>query len=114
MKKFRHYLLGNSFIFFVNHYALIYMLNKSMVTSQIARWFLLLQEFDLKIVYKPNKVHFLPNHLSRISHGELAKGVDDQLPNAHLFIVGVDWYGPIIEYLKKKYFDYNVLKEKRS
>ncbi len=26
----------------------------------------------------------------------------------------VDWYGPIIEYLKKGYFDNNVPKEERS
>jgi hypothetical protein len=85
-----------------------------MVTSQIARWLLLLQEFDFKVVYKLNKVHFLSNHLSRINHGEPAEAVDDQLLDAHLFTVGVDWYGPIIKYLKIKYFDYNVLKEERS
>ncbi len=68
----------------------------------------------LKIVYKLGQVHFLPKHLSKISHGELVEGVDDQLPNAHLFNVGVDWYGPIIEYLKKGYFDNNVPKEERS
>ncbi len=58
-----------------------------MVTSQIARWLLLLQEFDFKVVYKPSKIHFLPNHLSRISHGGPAERVVDQLPNAHLFNV---------------------------
>jgi hypothetical protein len=52
--------------------------------------------------------------LSKISHGELAQGVDDQLLNVHLFNVGVIWYGPIIEYLKKGYFDNNVLKEEGS
>jgi len=28
VKKFRHYLLGNSFIFFVDHQALLYLVNK--------------------------------------------------------------------------------------
>jgi hypothetical protein len=27
--------------------------------------------------------------------------------------VGVDWYGLIIEYLKKRHFDINVLKEEK-
>ncbi len=85
-----------------------------MVTCRIARWLLLLQEFDFKVVFKPSKVHFLQDHMSKINHGEPIKGVDDQLPNAHLFNVGVDWYGLIIEYLKKKYFDYIVPKEERS
>jgi hypothetical protein len=50
----------------------------------------------------------------KISHGELAERVDDQLPNVHLFNVGVIWYGPIIQYLKKGYFNSNVPKEERS
>jgi hypothetical protein len=41
-----------------------------MVTSRIARWLLLLQEFDFKIVYKLSKVHFILDHMSKISHGE--------------------------------------------
>jgi hypothetical protein len=28
VKKFKHYLLGNSFIFFVDHWALLYLVNK--------------------------------------------------------------------------------------
>jgi hypothetical protein len=48
-----------------------------MVIGWIARWLLLLQEFDFKIVYKLNKVHFLPDHLSRTNHGEPTKRVDD-------------------------------------
>jgi hypothetical protein len=60
------------------------------------------------------QVHFLPNHLSTINHGEPTKGVDDQLPNAHLFNVGIDWYGPIMEFFLKGYFDNDVPKEERS
>ncbi len=52
--------------------------------------------------------------MSRINHGEPIEGVDDQLLDVHLFNVGVDWYGPIIEYLKKGYFDNDVPKEERS
>jgi hypothetical protein len=32
IKKFRHYLLGNNFTFFVDHQALIYLVNKPIVT----------------------------------------------------------------------------------
>jgi hypothetical protein len=70
-------LLGNSFILFINYLALLYLMNKLMVTSWIAKWFLLLQKFDFKVVYKPDRIHFLSNHLSRINHGEPSKGVDD-------------------------------------
>jgi len=70
VKKFKHYSLGNSFIFFVDHQTLLYLVNKLTVSSWIAKWLLMLQEFDFKVVYKLGQVHFLPNHLFRISHGE--------------------------------------------
>jgi hypothetical protein len=58
VKKFRHYLLGNSFVFYVDHQALLYLVNKPMVTCQITRWLSLLQEFDFKVVYNPCRIHF--------------------------------------------------------
>lgn len=51
VKKFRHYLLGNCFIFFVNHKTLLYLVNKPTILARIAMWLLLLQGFDFKIVY---------------------------------------------------------------
>jgi hypothetical protein len=36
IKKFRHYSLGNNFTFFVNYQALIYLVNKPVVTGKIA------------------------------------------------------------------------------
>jgi hypothetical protein len=90
IKKFRHYLLGNSFVFYVDHQALLYLVNKPMVTCQITKWLLLLQEFDFKVVYKPCQIHFVPDHLSQIGHGELAIGVEDQLSNVALFAIQID------------------------
>ncbi len=67
-----------------------------MVTSQIAIWLLLLQEFDYKVVYKPNRIHFVPDHLSQIGHGELITKVKDQILDSTLFVVQIDWYALII------------------
>jgi hypothetical protein len=50
----------------------------------------------------------------KINHGELAIGIEDQLPDAQLFGIEIDWYGQIIDYLKKGYFDDNMPKEERS
>jgi hypothetical protein len=58
VKKIRHCLLGNTFTFFVNHQVLV---NKPIVTSQIARWLLLLQEFNFKVIYKLGRIHFVLN-----------------------------------------------------
>jgi len=62
VKKFKHYLLHNNFVFYVDHQALLYLVNKPLVTSRIAKWLLLLQEFDFKMVYKLGQIHFVLDH----------------------------------------------------
>jgi len=42
IKKLCHYMLGNSFTFFVDHQTLIYLINKPIVTRRIAQRLLLL------------------------------------------------------------------------
>jgi len=77
IKKFHHYLLGNNFTFFVDHQALIYLVNKPTIIGRITRWLLLLQEFNFKVIYKVGKVHFLPDQISCAKNGKLAIGVED-------------------------------------
>jgi hypothetical protein len=81
------YLLGNNFTFVVDHQALIYLVNKPIATGRIAQWLLLLQEFDFKIIYKPEKVHFVLDQLSCARNGKFAIGVEDQLPDAVIFFI---------------------------
>jgi hypothetical protein len=83
VKKFRHCLLGNNFVFYVDLQALLYLVNKPVVIGQV----LLLQEFDFKVVYKLGQVHFVPDHLSQIGYGESTIGVEDQLLDIALFVV---------------------------
>ncbi len=59
LHKFRHYLLGNMFTFYVDQMALIYLVNKPQVSSMLVRWFLLFLEYDFKIVYKLGKSHLM-------------------------------------------------------
>ena len=47
--KFMHYLPANHFVFYLDHQALIYLVNRQVVSERIARWMLLLQEYDLAI-----------------------------------------------------------------
>jgi hypothetical protein len=76
------------------------LVNKPIVTGRIARWLLLFQEFDFKIIFKLGWVHFLPNQLSILNHGESVIRVEDQLHDAQLFGIEINWYGHIIYYLK--------------
>ena len=87
MKKFRHYLLANKFVFFTNHQALLYLMNKPCNIGRITRWFLILLEFDFTIVVKKGITHQRADHLSRLINGEAPICVNDDLPDAYLFNV---------------------------
>jgi hypothetical protein len=44
LHKFRHYLLGNKFVFYVDHMALVYLVNKPQVLGITTKWLLLFLE----------------------------------------------------------------------
>ena len=86
VKKFRHYLLAaNQFVFFTDHQALLYLVNKPCNMGQIVRWFIILLEFDFIVVVKKGTTHQRANHLLRLTSGEAPKGIEDDLPDAYLF-----------------------------
>lgn len=43
MKKFRHYMMCNSVVLFMNHMAIKFLVNKSELSGRLARWVLLLE-----------------------------------------------------------------------
>jgi hypothetical protein len=57
LHKFKLYLLGNKFLFYVDHMALIYLVNKSQVSRRIVKWLLLIMEYDFMVVHKLGKTH---------------------------------------------------------
>lgn len=57
IQKFRHYLLETPFTFYVDHQALMYLVNKPIIQGQVSRWLLLLQEFTFTIILQPRKNH---------------------------------------------------------
>lgn len=67
---------------------------------------LLLQEFTFNIIVRPGKSHVIADQLSRIKSGELAEGVNEDFPDAHLFRIAVlpAWYTSIGEYLSTSQF----------
>ncbi len=66
LHEFKHYILGKQFLFYVDHMALVYLVNKPQVFGRIARRLLLFLEYDLKIVYKPRKSHLMANALNKL------------------------------------------------
>jgi hypothetical protein len=68
LHKFIHYLLGNKFVFYVDHMALVYLVDKPQVSRKIGRWLLLFLEYDFIVVYKLGKTHVVGDALSRLPH----------------------------------------------
>jgi hypothetical protein len=66
LHKFKNYLLRNKFVFYVDHMALVYLVNKPQVSGIIARWLLLFLAYDFIVMYKPGKIHVVTNALSRL------------------------------------------------
>jgi hypothetical protein len=66
LHKFKHYLLDNQFVFYVDHMALMYLVNKPQVSGIIVRWLLLFLKYDFKIVYKLGRSHLMAYVLSRL------------------------------------------------
>ena len=81
INKFWHYLLGKKFIFHVDHTALLYLVSKQALTGKLARWMLLLQEFDFDIQHRSDTQHAVTDYLSRIDNGADAVDGDDDFPD---------------------------------
>jgi hypothetical protein len=64
--KFKHYMLGNRFTFYVDHMALVHLINKPQVFGKLVKWFSLFLDYDFKSVYKPSKSHIMAVALSRL------------------------------------------------
>jgi hypothetical protein len=56
LQKFRHYLLGGHFKFFIDHSTMKYLVNKHVLEGRICRWLLLFQEFSFEVIVKPRKI----------------------------------------------------------
>ena len=107
VKKFRHYLLANHFVFFVDHQALLYLVNKPCAIGRIVRWFVILLEFDFTVAVKKGSTHKRADHVSRIANGEAPIGVDDDIPDATLFKVEIvpRWSESIVQFLSTASFE---------
>ena len=86
---------------FVDHMAIKYLVNKAELSGRLARWVLLLQEFDYTVEYKPGRMHLQANHFSRLSKEVGISSVDYRFKNDNHFVVTAnpDWYAGIVEFL---------------
>ena len=85
------------------------MINKPQLSGRIARWILLLREFNFIINVRPRKSHTNADFLSQVSEQVNPKSIDDAFPDAHLFNVDIipPKYADVIYYLTKGAFSTN-------
>jgi len=101
LHKFKRYLLGNMFTFFVDHMALVYLINNPQVSNMLIIWLLLFLEYDFKIVYKLGRFHLMADALNRLPNHIEPVGVLDQIYDVHMFTLQPKWLQNVYEYLLK-------------
>ena len=72
-------------MFHVDHQELLYLVNKPDIVGRIARWILLLQEFDYLVIHTLGRSHMVADYLSRLENGELPQDDLGELPDANSF-----------------------------
>ena len=90
LNKFRHYLLGKKFTFHVEHSALLYLISIASLIGTLARWTLLLQEFEFDIVHQPGAQHAMEDYLSRLELGEAPTRVKEDFLNGEVLKITVE------------------------
>jgi hypothetical protein len=79
--KYRHYLLGYKTIFHTDHDALKHLVNKLDLSGRIARWIILLQEFNYEVQVKPGKSNSNADYFSRMQGERADADVDMEFPD---------------------------------
>jgi hypothetical protein len=58
LHKFWSYLLGNKFVFYMDHMVL-YLVKNPQLLGWIVRWLLLFLKYDFLVMYKPEHSHYV-------------------------------------------------------
>lgn len=69
IKRFQSYLQGQKFTIHTDHHALRWLMSPADPTGRLARWSLLIQQFDFDIVHRPGAVNGNADALSRRPYG---------------------------------------------
>ena len=73
--------------FITDHSSLKFLVNQADLSGRLARWMLLLQEFDFTVEVRPGKEHINADYLSRLQHDQMGENLSDNFVDEHLFHV---------------------------
>jgi hypothetical protein len=91
MRRFRIYLLNNHFTVLTDCNAIRYTMTKRDLVPRIGRWWLLTQEFDFDVVYRPGTKMVHVDALSRNSIKEKDYEIEEDIHVFHLNLNEDDW-----------------------
>ena len=101
VNKFRHYITGYEIFVHTDHFAWRHLINKSITNGQITRWLLLMQEFNITVLYRLGRENQVADFLSRLHNTGEVVPILDSFHDEHLFAIYVitPWYADIANYL---------------
>jgi hypothetical protein len=113
--KFKHYLLGNKFVPYINHMALLYLVKKPRLLRQIMKWLLLFLEYKFLVAYKLGCSHLVVDIISQLPNVIKILGVLDRTIDASLFILHMEWLHEVHTYISTNFFlkGYSTKKRKK-
>jgi hypothetical protein len=82
--------------------ALVYLVNKPKGLGRVARWLLLILEYDFIVVYKLDKTHVITDVFSKLLNIIEPIGVLDQTIDASLFYTKPDWLNDVKDFLRTR------------
>jgi hypothetical protein len=100
LHKFKHYLLGNKFVFYVDNMILIYLVNRPHVSREITKWLLLFMGYDFTIIYMLSKTHAVVDALFILLNTTKPIGVLEQTTNVSLFLKKIKWLNDVRIFLQ--------------
>ena len=76
-------------------------MTKPITNGRVTWWLLLLQEFNITTIDRPDKENLVANFISHIQHEDDTKPVNEVFLDEHLFDVSVQtpWFADISNYL---------------
>lgn len=105
IKRFQSYLYGRKFYVHTDHSALKWLMSVQDPTGRIARWSLLIQQFDFEIIHRPGISNGNADALSRRPYGTCSlnalSSAGLQTDQIHAFQRKDQDIGEIIDYLEK-------------
>ena len=101
VKKFRHYITGYELFLHIGHSTIKYLMNKPITHRRVTIWLLLLQEFNITIIDRPDKENQVAGFLSRINTSCENVSIVYFFPDENLFSISIQspWFADIANYL---------------